>query len=47
MALSSELNTYYHNKGIESWKVLETLNGWNAYAMQGNTCKLRLKLEAP
>lgn len=36
----------HHNKSIEAWKVLETLNGWNAYAMQGNTCKLRLKLEA-
>lgn len=28
------------------YKVLEVLNGWSAYAMQGNTYKLRTKLEA-
>lgn len=35
----------HHNKSIESWELLEALNGWNAYAMQGNTYRLRTKPE--
>ncbi|MFH1669131.1 MAG: reverse transcriptase/maturase family protein [Candidatus Woesearchaeota archaeon] len=34
----------YRNKSIEAWEVLETLQGWSAYAMQGNTYNLRNKL---
>lgn len=35
----------YENENIELYEILEVLQGWNAYAMNGNTYKLRQKLE--
>ena len=35
---------FYKSKIIEKEDIQETLRGWNAYAKQGNTYKLRKKL---
>lgn len=47
-AITSRLNAMAClclNGHVESWKVIETMRGWNAYAMQGNTYKLRKEIE--
>lgn len=38
--LSEKVNEYAQGT-INAWQVLESLKGWNAYAMQGNTYHLR------
>lgn len=40
-----ELLEGYEASTIESSMILERLQGWNAYAMHGNTYKLRQKLQ--
>ena len=34
----------YKNKEIKKEKLLESFNGWNAYAKWGNSYKLRRKI---
>ncbi|MBI4448815.1 hypothetical protein HY641_02190 [Candidatus Woesearchaeota archaeon] len=40
----TELLDSYQTTNLESWKVLESLNGWCGYAMHANTYKLRTRL---
>lgn len=41
--LNEQVNQYAQGN-IDAWKVLESLQGWNAYAMQGNTHHLRQRV---
>ena len=41
----NELLNSYKLGNIDAYDILEVLQGWNGYAMQGNTYKLRQKIE--
>ncbi|MBI5065995.1 group II intron reverse transcriptase domain-containing protein [Candidatus Woesearchaeota archaeon] len=41
----NELLEYHKDNLISAYDVLDSLNGWFGYAMQGNTYKLRTKIE--